>query len=266
MARKRKPELPATGSAFAIRLGDGRYSACRVLAGAGSRRKDAILVACSGWIGDRVPVAEDPGLRPILVLNHHSWNDRPEILWVSDGPPKDFISLGMIEPTPEEHALECNTFGGWESVRIQPLLQWRWDHDREALLAEDAREKEKQQKISRAAQRERNRHLKKVTLNELRERRFFPRWKGYPPVKALRASRRLMKETVEKLLALGPRPSRRDRMTVLQECIETFNSLDAEMEFIETVVREDICEEFEAIVHACGMGAHKNLADEWRDW
>ncbi len=54
-------------------------------------------------------------------------------------------------------------------------------------------------------------------------------------------------------------------MAILKQCIESFNNLDAEMDFIETVEREDICEEFEAIVHACGLGAYTDLADRWRD-
>jgi hypothetical protein len=74
-----------------------------------------------------------------------------------------------------------------------------------------------------------------------------------------------MTNTVEELLKHGPRASEKERMAVLQQCIESFNELDAEMQFIETVEREDICEEFEAIVHACGMGHHKDLADRWRD-
>ena len=56
-------------------------------------------------------------------------------------------------------------------------------------------------------------------------------------------------------------------MAVLQECIERFNSIDAEMDhFIETIERDDICEEVEAIVHACGLVAHEDLADKWREW
>jgi hypothetical protein len=38
------------------------------------------------------------------------------------------------------------------------------------------------------------------------------------------------------------------------------------MQFIETTLREDICEEFEAIVPACGLGGYKDLADKWRNW
>jgi hypothetical protein len=75
-----------------------------------------------------------------------------------------------------------------------------------------------------------------------------------------------MTNTVEKLIQLGPRASERERMAILQQCIESFNELDAEMQFIETDEREDICEEFETIVHACGLGTHEDLADRWRDW
>ncbi len=56
------------------------------------------------------------------------------------------------------------------------------------------------------------------------------------------------------------------RMAILQECIEGFNTLDANLGFIETDEREDICVEFEAIVHACGLGAHKELTHRWREW
>lgn len=75
-----------------------------------------------------------------------------------------------------------------------------------------------------------------------------------------------MTETVDRLQELGPNSAQADRMKVLQRCIESFNELDAQSYFIETVEREDICWEFEAIVRACGLGAHKDLADKWRDW
>ena len=55
-------------------------------------------------------------------------------------------------------------------------------------------------------------------------------------------------------------------MAVLQRCIESFNEIDRKTHWIESVERDDICVEFEAIVHACGLGRRKDLADEWRDW
>ena len=75
-----------------------------------------------------------------------------------------------------------------------------------------------------------------------------------------------MTTTVEQLLELGPDASKKDRMAILKKCIEAFNAMDAGMGFIETNEREDICEEVEAIVHACGLGTYKDLADRWREW
>jgi hypothetical protein len=269
--KKQKGSLPTEGTAFAVPLADSRYSVCRVLLDASheqSRRwgTGTILVAGSAWIGEKVPEAGEPKLLPILQLSHHSWRDKPNILWVSDQPPDDFIPIGIIQPTSNEQALTCESLGSWETFAVQPLAQWRWDNERAAVLAEDVIKQNKQAEARVKAQREREEYLSQITLDQLRKHRFFRNWKGYPPSKAIRASRKVMSETVEELLKLGPAAAKRQRMAILQQCIESFNQLDTDMQFIETVEREDICEEFEAIVHACGLGTHKDLADKWRDW
>jgi hypothetical protein len=153
-----------------------------------------------------------------------------------------------------------------DSLTLQPLAQWKWDNERDAVLAQDVIKQKNDAEARRKAQRAREEYLEQITLDELCERRFFPTWKEYPPPKAIRASRKVMANTVQELLELGSRASEKERMAVLQRCIESFNELDSEMQFIETVEREDICEEFEAIVHACGLGGQKDLADRWRDW
>lgn len=86
------------------------------------------------------------------------------------------------------------------------------------------------------------------------------------PAEAIRASRDLMAATVRRLVDLGESTGEEDRKAVLRACIESFNELDAKLRFIETVARADICEEFEAIVHASGLGRYEDLADEWREW
>ncbi len=270
--RRKKLPLPVEGAAFAVPLEDGRFSVCRVIRvttsdEAKEHGEESVLVACSAWIGDAVPDAQDPALRPILRLTHHSWDNRPEVLWVSDPPPDNFIPIGTIESNPEEKTMECLTFGGWGSAQIQPLAQWRWDNERDSVLADDRSKGDEESQRRQREQQERENYLATITLETLRDHQFFTRWDEYPPNKAIRASRRIMSDTVQQLLDLGPAAPESERMAILQGCIEKFNSLDAEMDhFIETVEREDICEEFEAIVHACGLGAHDDLADEWRDW
>lgn len=151
-------------------------------------------------------------------------------------------------------------------MTIQPLAQWRWDHERDSVLADDNAERLASVEQRRGAEQQRKQYLDRVTLNDLLNHRFFAKWDGYPSSRGIHASRRIMEQTVRELLNLGTDPSERDRMAVLQRCIESFNELDAQLHFIETVEREDICEEFEALVHACGLGRYQHLADEWRDW
>src|SRR5262249_29383488 len=182
MARKKKPKLPAAGAAFAFPIGDRRVSLCPVLLDTNSERSkqwngDTILVACSSWIGDAVPRADNPALRPILHLKHHVWDNKPNVLWISDEPPQHLIPIGTIEPTAEEQGIPCMAFGSWTCLTFQPLAQWRWDHERDAVLAEDAIRQKKEAEARSKAQRERERYLERVTLEELREHRFFPTWK-----------------------------------------------------------------------------------------
>jgi hypothetical protein len=148
----------------------------------------------------------------------------------------------------------------------EPLTQWRWDNDRDALLAEDAIEKKADDERFLAAQQQRREYLSRVTLEDLRGRRFFRGWRILP-AGPIRASRKIMTHTIEQLLEVGLDAPEEERLAILQRCIESFNELDAEFGgFIETDEREDICEESEAIVHACGLGSYEDLADRWRDW
>jgi hypothetical protein len=271
MPRKKTVQLPSQGDAFAVPLADGRYSVCRVILDASSEaarqnKSACVLVASSAWIGAEVPKCDDPALRPILCLTHHASDGERVLLWVSDPVPAEFIPLGRIPPTPEEAAFECDSFSGWAYLAFQSLRQWRWDHDRAAVLEEDQAKKAKAGEKRQQAEAQRQADLARVTLSDLANHKFFPRWKGHPAAKAVRESRDLMASTVRRLIELGESASEDERKAVLQACIESFNELDAKLKFIATIEREDICEEFEAIVHACGLGRYENLADEWRDW
>ncbi|MBX7223067.1 MAG: hypothetical protein K1Y36_24185 [Blastocatellia bacterium] len=270
--RKKKTPLPSVGAAFAFKLEDGRYSMCRVLLDETSQQAkemapNSVLVACSAWVGESIPEAENPELRPILHLTHHSWKNEPELWWVSDPVPAEFIPLGIIPPTREEQELARPTYGYWSSLTFQPLLQWRWDHEREAVLAEDVIEKQKEHERWEQRAQARAKYLAEVTLEALLEHRFFPGWKRYPSKKATAASRTIMLETVQQLLTLGSEATESQKLAVLQHCIESFNAIDAKLNhFIETEERENICAEFDAIVHACGLGHYDCLADTWREW
>jgi hypothetical protein len=154
--------------------------------------------------------------------------------------------------------------GGW-AFGLQALRQWRWDHDREAVLREDALEKRREAEMREECGRKREAYLKSVSLSDLQKPPFF-NWKGFRAAKIIRASEKIMADTVARLVKIGRDSPEADRLAILQQCIESFNTLDAKTQFIDTIEREDICEQFEVIVHACGLGHHKDLADEWREW
>src|SRR5207237_1114559 len=91
-----------------------------------------------------------------------------------------------------------------------------------------------------------------ATLQGLRNKRRFSDWKGYAPDKAIAACRAIFRETIDRLIALGKKPAEAQVLPILEECIERLNKLDEENgPFIETTIREDLCEDFDEIAHVC---------------
>ncbi len=264
--------LPAQHSAFAIPLEDGRYGVCRIIRTLAAdpnndQDKDSVLVVSSAWIGDDIPDASHSDLRSTLHLTHHAWRGNKHQFWTADPPPSDFILIGDIKANWLERRAKCSSYSSWESARIQPLAQWRWDNDRESVLAEDKVKALHERKRLEQEEQDRDNYLRSVTLEELSSRRFFEHWKDYPAEEAIVDSRDIMKELTKKLLHLGPTADESERLSALRECIEAFNAIDADMDhFIETEEREDIYSEVEAVAHASGIASHISKIDDWRDW
>lgn len=264
---KNKKSLPEIGSTYAFPLDDGRFSACRVIGSVEDGKNSSVKVICTEWLGSSMPSLDDALLRKILFINHHSWNNSPVLQWVSDPVPADFILLGIIPPTNGEEKLECNSYSGWCALTVQPLAQWLWDNDREKSDANDKVRDEEYQRQRQKVESERNEYLENITLEKLLKRKFFPAWSEYPSEAAKKASREIMQETVKNLMGVPLDADESLKITHLKDCILKFNAIDQKFEyFIETIEREDICEEFESILHACKLGHLEDLADEWRDW
>ncbi len=278
MSVREKPKSPEVGDTFAVSLENGLYTACRVLRSGSSDQpfssfKDVTLVASADWFGDHVPSIDEPRLRKTLRLNHHTWTDRPNVRWVPGRPPKQFKKIGHIPPTAEDLKTSNHSFDRWDigltawnAFQIQPLLQWRWDHDREALEAEDRIEKAEEARKIEEAKRDRSAYLSTVTLNQLLDKTRFAHWRRLVKPKPLAKSRDLFSRAIGKLISIGRNATEESKLNVLRELIEGFNSLDAEFTFIETEEREDICLEVDAIAHACGLAEKARLVDRWREW
>lgn len=249
MARKprRRPLTQVKpGDVYALPLEDGRWGVCRVL-----RRKGdppEALVVTSAWIGDTPPGdLTDPLLRTPLVLTHHSWSGVPNLSWVSEPLPADAVPLGSLPLKREERSTTCATFSGWEAHRVQVLLQWRWDHEREAVQADEQEAQVGYRPLP-------------VGLEELRRRKPFPNWTGYPAPAEIRLSRRIVRDLLDELIALGQDGDEAEKLDAFRGAVERFNQTD----FIETVEREDICEALEEIAEAAGLGDY-DVTDS-RDW
>jgi hypothetical protein len=268
MARSRKPvPIPLAqiraGDAFLAPLEDGRLSACRVLRT--EHEHPQVLVAASRWIGTQRPDRGDPRLREILCPTHHHWQGEPWITWVSEPVPVTFTRLGDIPPTDEEAEEDRGSWTGWESFPEQVFLQWRWDHERDKVLAEDAEE----QRAAEAAREEERRAYKPLpaqTLEDLRGRVPFKMWAGYIDPPMLRGARRIIRETIDTLIELGPDASEPARIDEIRHCVERFNLLDEDQQFIDTIEREDICDLLDELAGLVGLDDYGEDLAGARDW
>jgi len=165
---KYKPEdFPKVGTVFVTPLENNRVGICRVvrfLGQGGDAGAPSALIAVSDWISETAPSLADPAIRRILLLNHHSWKAKPATIWVHEPPPTNFVMLGCIEIFQEDLDLQCNSFGGWEGTARQALLQWRWDNDRDVVLAEDIVRKAAEASKQVEKQRARTAYLSSVTF------------------------------------------------------------------------------------------------------
>jgi hypothetical protein len=278
MARKRvksgnrRGSLPKPGDAFLVPLADGRFGLCRVLRRLppeGQEKKGdlrKVLVAGSPWIGDEPPDLDDPRLREILEIKYQGVESR-QLYWVASPPPDSFRRLGTIEPS-EEESTARGGMSGWLVFASDLLAQWRWDNDREALLREQKKVLERWKAHQEGAAQRHREYLESLTFESLRKKRRFVDWKSMGrPDAAIVACRKVFRETIDRLLELGPGPSEGAAIDILRGCIEQLNELDERYDgFIETGEREELCKEFDEIVHMAGLRDHGNLADNWRDW
>ena len=261
----REDDFPVPGTVFVAPTRDGRLSAGRVLRREFHGGAQGALIAASPWLGDELPSLDLPALKETLVLNHHSWKNRREIIWVHDVMPSDFIIVGEIELSPDDLAASSDSFTGWQGVPIQALLQWRWDHDREALLKDEARQKAEQAETQRQCAAAHAELMKSLTLESLTDRTWFASWEDVNDNVPLVECRALMAKLVTELRA-APKLTMGLVKKHLKQSVKEFNRLDAKQHFISTIEREDLCEAYEHILCAARFPQLSDQIDNWREW
>jgi hypothetical protein len=258
------------GDAFLMPLPDGRFGFCHVfyvpVKGDNPLLRGHIMVETSAWTGTEPPDLNDLRLREVHVNTHHNSGPNVWRVMVRGPAPESFKRLGTIEPNATKQQVIA-VWTSWESLAREVFTQWRWDHDREALLREEqAAIEEKKVDEARLAEQERKR-LDQLTLPSLLKKRRFARWKGYSPDKGIAGCRTALREAIEALIAMGPKPKKPSVAAVIRRCVEKLNALDEKHDgFIETGEREDLCREINEIVHAAGLRGCDGMADEWREW
>ena len=265
---------------FALEVSKGVEVLLRVVAALGKAR---CVVLTRAW-GPTFPRAPGGGdLFEARPFSHHGWN-RPQLGgWVSEGPPVELRALGVVpvRPGEAERVLHPETWVklprktpelshkvlpkvSWCLLINDARTQWRWDHDRAAVLADDAKlEREKKLKFAAAvaAQGKRRATIQKKGVASLRRKRFFAAWKGAVPAALIKDAETLMRDAVLSLEGKSPAQAAR-RLTTL---VRKFNRLEGVHGVsFDTTEREDIREAVSTVAFACGVEDSTSLSLQGR--
>lgn len=278
MAPSSKPEIAMStkqkaptrqaevGDVYLVEIEPGTFGVRRVLQERRSGRARDCLLATSTWFGKKPPRLDDPRVREILCLTHHSWKGDRELMWVMGSPPDRYQLLGNIPPTAGEKKLKSVCYGHWDVPLHQVLLQWRWDHDRKRLLRDEAREQKELEQRLEAQRQAQIKALKKTSLQDLRKKKFFPRWKNFAMPVAIRESRRIFRETIDALIPLDPPRNKKKVLEVLKKCVEQLNEMERKHECLATIECDDLVTELMELFEVCRLGKESRRLDEWIDW
>lgn len=260
---------PVVGEVFAFAVAPRVELLLRVVA----EREGAWCVVVSRYAS--APLTKPPRalrLFEVEALTHHQWN-RPMIGgWVNVAPPKTLRRLGVVRVRPEEvervlhpsvwvkHpaktaalAAKVLPVSGWDLILRDAKAQWRWVHERAAVLAEDeAQARERANTLAAALEKSRRQQqrLAQQGVRALKSKRFFAAWKGAVPRPMIDTAEQTLRAAV---LALdGRTPAQATKK--LTAVMHAFNRLDGKHEHsFDTIEREDIVEALGTIARACGV-------------
>lgn len=261
--QEKKSFLPGRGDAFLVPLPDGRYGVCRVIRESSpAETRDfgtgCVLIAASPWIGETTPKLTEPLLRQILILKHHKWEDTPAVQWVQYPVPPDFSRIGIIQPSKQEEALVCRSFGGWQFAR-QVYDQWRWDYDRAAVWQEEEADRLARETIRNRGDRPEE---PRPGLESMRSMKVLPHWEGTVPAAVLDMTRRIILLTLDKLIEMTPDTPAQEKFSLICRCADGLNRLHEEHNwFDETSQREDLNELMAQMLEACDLDESFDLLE-----
>ena len=148
---------------------------------------------------------------------------------------------------------------------MQAVLQWRWDHDREALLLEEAEAAVALAKLQQQRAEQRARFMSTLTLELLANQSWFEAWEASHSDATIQQCRTLLVNLINELRAL-PKLTQGSVKKHFRQALKELNRLDADQHFITTLEREDLLEAFEQIACAAKFPYAVDVIDKGRDW
>lgn len=199
------------------------------------------------------------------IATHSSPED-----WDNDLLEFELIATLPLSADDRELTARNNSYGTWSTASKDAEGEWRWEHDREAVVSEVQRAAKKRD-AKLAAERQRyGTRLKGLTWEKLLTEIVFERWNKHPPFpppEFVSSARARIRMAIAELQALGARPKKPAVRAILKECVLWFNEQDnAFGGVIETEEREDIYLVLEELMF---VARHRSLTDEidaWRQW
>jgi hypothetical protein len=257
----------------------GRYAAFKVL---GVSKDYYVLAVLDGTWGSP-PTLQQAARCADLKEHRFAHTGKPAVFgvnrdWWDPSGLKRLTALGMSSCSKLEKELAGNVlslgvgsrFSTMNAANYAAEGEWRWDHDRDTLIAEVERDSAKKAEKRAAAERRYQERLSKLSFEQLLSEKPLPRWTGaspYPPAEFTTAARAKLHEATRALMALGPKPRKAWVRKVLKETVEWFNEADKAADgVIETEEREDICAALEELAFAAKQRALVDEIDDWREW
>ena len=261
-------QLPEPGDVLAAEVVPGCEVLFRVLAAHGPSR----CVVATRAFGP--PLTKPPRAKAVFEVQPHQHHgvERPMIGgWMSDGPPAAFRPLGRLPLRPGEAEQVCHPevwtklppverarlrlevlpTSAWLTVLNHARAQWRWDHQRAVVLAEDAARERTQQDALKAAlqaQAKSRARLEEKGVAALVGKRFFAAWKGSLPAALIKDAEAELKAAVTALQGKSPAQAARRLVSL----VKRFNQLDGRHgHSFDTTDAEDIMEAIGTLALAC---------------
>ncbi|WP_258311969.1 hypothetical protein ACQ9ZG_11580 [Streptomyces araujoniae] len=289
-AAKRSPKNPLDvdpGAIFAFRTsplhpdsppGTGRFGALAVV----GRAPEVIVVAVFDGVWDRLPTSAEVREHRVLRRRRFAHTGRPAVFacGVEDTTGlSDLTALGTAPLTAEQTKLAApylsprsvgTSFSTLALADADVEGEWRWAHDREALLREQEAVEERRRLAAEAEKERYAARLAALTWEQLLAETPFERWTPsppFPPAAFRRAAARRVHQACRELRDLGPKPRKPAVRKVLKSLVLWFNTADQAAGWvIETEERECICFVLEELAHVAGHPSLVMEVDDWREW